>query len=570
MITSLFEAAGIALIFALFTAMVDPQQIERHAWMTRVAGSADPRDLLWVAGGLLIVLFTAKAATQLGYAWLRIRTGWKIQVRLSSELFRGYLNSPYSTFLGRNSSTLLRNVTSCVSDVSHSCIVGLVDLVGDSLLLIGIIAVLLYIEPEVSLIAMALLAVIAALYLGVGQKYFRRWGRLANEAAAAMYRAVSEPLAGIKQVKILHSEPFFAGDYRRRISTVAQMTRRNMFVMQSTKPVLELAIAVGLIGAIFVALERGFEAASVVPTLALFGMAAYRMMPLLLRIANTVQNIRFAEHALSIVYEDTMQFRANSDAAMRLRPSSRQEFRDGITLDSVSHRYDGAGDFALRDISMEIRRGESIGLVGTSGAGKTTLADIVLGLLHPTHEAVSIDGKRLDRDGAHRYLFGYVPQDTFLMDDTIRRNVALGTDDDAIDDTRIWQALADAALDDFVRSLPSQLDTIIGERGARMSGGQRQRLAIARTLYAEPEILVLDEATSSLDMRTEAEISRTMHNLHGKKTLIIIAHRLSTLKQCDRLFLLDHGRLIDSGSFAELVQRNAGFKDLALEMQLAE
>jgi len=241
-----------------------------------------------------------------------------------------------------------------------------------------------------------------------------------------------------------------------------------------------------------------------------------------------------------------------------------------VISENISAQYDETREPALRNVSVTIRKHESVGLVGPSGAGKTTLADIILGLITPTHGSVFIDDQRVQRGEAVRPgLFGYVPQETFLIDSSIRANIALGDAEDAIDDARVASALSAASLNGFVASLPQGLETMVGERGLRLSGGQRQRLAIARALYRDPDVLVFDEATSSLDSLTEAEVAEEIATLHGNKTLIIVAHRLSTLRDCDRLLFLEGGRLVDQGSFVELLHRNATFREMVGSMELA-
>ncbi len=330
------------------------------------------------------------------------------------------------------------------------------------------------------------------------------------------------------------------------------------------KPLLELVVIAGLLGPIAFLLLRGLPVVEVVPILALFGSAAYRLLPSFVRMSNVVQSLQFARPMLSLVQADLDRFAhpASRPAQEIAIPTLRHEIR----LERVSFAFDGEAEPVLREVSLTIRRGQSVALVGASGAGKTTLVDIILGLHQPTAGVVRIDGCPLP-PGCHPRLFGYVPQESFLINDTIRRNIALGAA--RTDDAEIRRAIDAASLGDFVASLPDGLDTVVGERGLRLSGGQRQRLAIARALYNKADVLILDESTSSLDATTEAAVAEAIHRLKEAQTLIIIAHSLSTVRNCDRLFFLDAGRIADEGSFAELSARNAAFRAMVREMELA-
>jgi ATP-binding cassette subfamily C protein len=286
-------------------------------------------------------------------------------------------------------------------------------------------------------------------------------------------------------------------------------------------------------------------------------------MPALVRISSTLQNFRFAAAPLDIIYSDLTRGGAWPDklATGPADPPTRSVVPvvNGIVLDHISFSYEETSGSALHDITLEIPAGAAVALVGASGAGKTTLVDVLLGLQPPSGGMLRIDGVAYDPTTLPRGLFGYVPQETFLMDDTIRRNIALGIPDSEIDGSRIAAALDAASLREFVAGLPQGLETVVGERGVRMSGGQRQRLGIARALYTDAAILVFDEATSALDGITEAEVIAAIDRLHGAKTLVIVAHRLSTVRRCERIFFLAAGRLVDSGSFDELIARNTAF-----------
>ncbi len=338
---------------------------------------------------------------------------------------------------------------------------------------------------------------------------------------------------------------------------------RNLSTLAITlpRPLIETVTIGGLVVVMAVSLGESADLAGVLPLLAVFGVAAFRLMPSLNRLAANFARIRVGEAAIDAVLSDLADAPDAPVAARHDEPAADAIGR--IDLERVSYRYPTGSGAAVQDITLSIERGEAVAFVGPSGAGKTTLADLILGLFTPDTGRILVDGRNLSDDarGWQRHL-GYVPQQIYLFDDTLRRNIALGLDDHQIDESRVLQAVRLAALDEFVRELRAGLDTVVGENGVRVSGGQRQRIGIARALYTDPYVLVLDEATSSLDRETEQAIMRAIESLRGRKTLIIIAHRLSTVCGCDRLFFLKKGRLADSGTFDELSRRNADFRRL--------
>jgi ATP-binding cassette subfamily C protein len=449
------------------------------------------------------------------------------------------------------------------------CFLGIVDVISDTIVLVGMLVLLAAAEPVVTFVALMVLVAAAGLFWRTSHPYFVRWGERSNRVAAEMYRAVTEPLVGIKTVKVMEREGFFAELYRQRIAAYVAVARVNTVMQQIPRHVIEVMMAAGLLGAIVLAAVNGRSPADLLPTLALFAAAAYRIMPAVVRITSSVQNFRFASAALDTVFADVVRFRTGEPLVPAASDRVVAKLRQQLSLHGIVFTYEGAAGVALNGVDLVLRRGEAIAITGGSGAGKTTLVDIMLGLHGPDKGVIAVDGEAC-RDSVRHRLFGYVPQDPFLIDDTIRRNVALGLEDGAINDARLWCALKAAALADFIASLPDGLDTIVGERGIRLSGGQRQRLGVARALYDDPDVLVLDEATSSLDSVTEAEIMAAVQSLRGAKTLVIVAHRLSTIRCCDRIYYLEQGRIAASGTFDDLNVNAPGFRAMARQMGLVD
>jgi ABC-type multidrug transport system fused ATPase/permease subunit len=575
LLTSALETSGVGAVFAFFQVALNPQDFDRMAVVRTIHhwwGADNDRGFLGLLCALVFLVFLARTASQFLYTWLAVDLRRKTQIRLASTLFEGYLRSPYAFHLRTDSSALYNNVTYNTPHAAQNCVVGIVEIASSLVLFAFFLAVLLWLKPLESMLAFVVVGTVAVIYWFLLHERFARWGAVAKQMAELMFTAISDPLHGIKTVKILDREDFFWKLYRDRASVYAEMQLRQGLATQIPRIVFEVILVAGLLGTMGVALANGTPASEVVPTLALFGAAAFRLMPGLVKITSSLQYMRFSKAGLDTVHRDVMRFRAaqkHRDDMARIPPvAGAGTFRNALTLSGVTYRYDEASRPALDNVSMTIKRGEYVAFAGLSGSGKTTLADVILGLLPPEAGTLTIDGVSLIAGAKPPPgLFGYVPQDAFLINDTFRRNIGFGVPDIDIDDVRLRRAAQASALDAVVANLPQGIDSPLGERGIRLSGGERQRLGLARALYFDPQILVLDEPTSALDALTEAEVSKAIMNLRGRKTIITIAHRLSTIRNCDRLFFLEAGQLVDSGPFDELVARNAAFRAMVDQLR---
>jgi ABC-type multidrug transport system fused ATPase/permease subunit len=562
---SLLEVISITAVLPMFDIMLDPERMGRAEWFHGIFGDTAPRSVFLWACLAIVVLFVAKSCVSTFAIWLK----WQLQSRLyqdlSGTLLRSYLNSPLSFHLHHGPPELLRNLGQFVSQTTQYGFLGLVDLTSDGLLCGGIFVALTFVEPLISSIAFLFIGTLAALYVLIGQPYFIRWGRRYKAASGRVYQIAMEPFTGIKTVKVLGCEDFFEQQFRRVNSEFCDILRNNAVTGAMPRQLLELVAVSSLVGMIIWAILDRRDPATLIPILAVFAAAAYRIMPAVVRMTSTLQNFRFSHEAIEILYADVM--RAKTVAGGVAAPPRKQNSGGDIVLSGASFTYDGAKHPALDGVDLTIRSGEVVAFVGSSGAGKTTLADVILGLHRLDCGMLSIDGTRYANSALiPRGTFGYVPQEPFLIDDTIRRNIALGLPDNEIDEDRLQTAIKLAAADRFVSELPHGLDTVVGDRGVRLSGGQRQRIGIARAMYADSDIFVFDEATSSVDTTTEAEITNAIGRLHGMKTIIVIAHRLSTVKQCDRIFYLKAGRIVDFGRYDELIRLNADFAAMVRQM----
>jgi len=439
-----------------------------------------------------------------------------------------------------------------------------VSLISEALIVAGIVVVLMVTAPFITLFTAVLLFGTVAALLKLTRRVFTRWGAQQQELKKTILQNLHQSLGGLKEVKVLGREHFFYHIFARRQGTLIRVHSRYATVTMVPRLLIETVFVCGMLLVIVLVTREGRDALDLVSLLGLYAYAGFRIIPSAYRIMLGVSTIRHGTAAVNHVYNDFMAFEPDLPVAGGAANGEDLPFTDRLVLDEVSYAYDVADAPVLQEVSLTIRRGESIGIVGPTGVGKSTLVDLVLGLLPPSSGHILVDGQDVfSAVQSWRRKIGYVPQSIFLTDDTLRRNIAFGLEDTEIDAQKLQAAVRMAQLEKFVTTLPRGLDTVVGERGVRLSGGQRQRVGIARALYHEPEILVFDEATSALDNQTERAVIGAIEALRGEKTLLIVAHRLSTVRGCDRLVFLQDGRIAGCGSFDELLMNNTDFRDMA-------
>lgn len=378
------------------------------------------------------------------------------------------------------------------------------------------------------------------------QKTINRLGNQRRIYVTKNTQCIQQAFGGIKEVKVLGREEYFIHMYDKQYRYVADAKRKVSTYSMMPKPLMETICVIALLSVVSVKIMRGVDLEYFIPTLSVFALSVIRMLPSSSRIATNLGNIMFGKASIDAVYHDLKEVEElQKNKKEQILEKREIPFEKEIVIKDLSFKYENTDKHVLNSVNLKIPKNSSVALVGASGAGKTTLADIILGVLEAESGEVLIDGvSAWDNISAWQRKIGYIPQNIFIMDDTIRRNIAFAVEDEMIEDEHIWQALEEAQLKDFVESLEDGLDTIIGERGARISGGQRQRIGIARALYHNPEVLILDEATSALDNETEAAVMEAIDKLSGKKTLIIIAHRLSTIENCDFVYRVENGKIV--------------------------
>lgn len=512
----------------------------------------NPSQQTLVVGGMLTLVgvYFVKALFLAFLAWRQTCFAFGVQAQLSQRLFTVYLRQPYTFHLQRNSAQLIRNVINEVGVFTGNGIQPGMLLLTESLVLLGLCSLLLIVEPLGALIVVSILGTAAWGFHRFTRRRITRWGQARQHHEGLRIQHLQQGLGGAKDVKLLGRETNFLEQYRVHNVQSARVGQLNTTLQQLPRLWLEL-LAVGGLAILVISMlaqDRALEA--ILPTLGLFAAAAFRLMPSVNRVLSAVQSLRYGLPVIDTLHTELNL--ATPETASIRNPVA--PFRTALKLNQVTYAYPGSTEPALKDISLTIQCGESVGFIGTSGAGKSTLVDILLGLLTPDKGEVRVDGKDIQANLRNwQDQIGYVPQSIFLTDDTLRRNIAFGLANEQIDDVAIQRAIQAAQLKDFVDSLTDGVETLVGERGIRLSGGQRQRIGIARALYHDPAVLVLDEATSSLDTATEGGVIQAVTSLRGGKTIIIVAHRLSTVEHCDRLYRLEQGRVVAEGASVEML-----------------
>ena len=500
----------------------------------------------------LAVVYVLKSAFLYFSAHVQRKFIYRTSGRLSQEAFETYLTQPYAFHLERNSATLIRNVENARSIIGGGLDPFLV-LLTDGLVAFGLFLLLLIVEPIGTLSVLVIFGLSAVLFQRSTRARILEWGSARKFHAGKVLQHLQQGLGGAKDIKILGREERFLEDHLDHLTASLDVDRRYIMLQALPRLFFESVAVVGLAVLVVVMVTSGDEISAILPTLGLFAATAFRVMPSIGRVIASIQTIGYNRAFIHTVYSD-LQLERNSEVGDALF----MPFVSDIALRDVSFTYANAARRALDGVSLEVKRGEAVGIIGASGAGKSTLVDVFLGLLTPATGLVMVDGRDIRENvrGWQRHI-GYVPQSIYLIDDSIRMNVAFGIRNEAIDNAAVDRALRAAQLDEFVSTLPDGVNTVVGERGVRLSGGQRQRIGIARALYHDPDVLVLDEATSSLDTETERGVMEAVRELLGTKTIIIIAHRLTTVGYCSKVYKMSEGRIIGCGSPAEMTAQAA-------------
>ncbi len=466
---------------------------------------------------------------------------------MQKKLLNNILHRHYSFFLGANSGEIMRIVGSDTT-MSFSLLSSILSLISELVISIMLAITVFIISPAITLIALVAICVVMIIILLIVKPLLRKAGEENQKAVAGMNTWIMQSVHGIKELKVTASEPFFLNKFSTYGSKYISTLRQQQILSIIPRYLIEAVCLSSMFMAMAIMIYNNGDMNSLIPTISAIAMAAIRILPSMNRISTTIGTISFGEPMLDKMIENlrnAIESEATLESESELNNRAFQ-FNEAIELSNVTFSYDNSEENVLENADLIIHKGESIGIIGQSGAGKTTVVDIILGLLYPQAGEVKIDGSNVfDNLKYWRSNIGYIPQSIFLLDDTIVANVIFNQEEKNYSEDKIWEALEDASLKDFVQSLPEGIYTVVGERGARLSGGQKQRLGIARALYREHQILIFDEATSALDNDTENSIMEAIDKMKGNKTMIIIAHRLSTLKKCDRIYKVANKKIFE-------------------------
>jgi ATP-binding cassette, subfamily B, bacterial PglK len=555
--TSFMEMVGIGLVgpfVAIATNLDFIRQNDRLNWLYQQLGFTSESQMLLLFGALVVGIFYIKAFLAFSIQKKILDFSFTQRSHLCSRLLHAYSSAPYTYHLKQNSAALIQNMMTETEAFGYKVLMPGLFATANSVIILAI--VLLLVKTN----AMAVFVILGMFLLSFGlfQRFKDKlafWGKERSESYENLIRIVNHSLGGLKETRVIGCESYF--EEQAKIELHRNATSGASYLAFSSLPryVIEAFLITFLVGFTFIFMMFNRQSGeSLNSVLGIFAMASIRVLPALGIVINSLSDLRYSTHTLDRLYSDLKgleKFELPNQPQQNLTNVS---FKKKVSLEQIEYRYPGVDEDALRRVSLTFRKGESIGLIGRSGAGKTTLVDVILGLLIPTNGDIKIDGNSIYQNlRSWQNLIGYVPQTIFLSDDTLERNIAFGVPDHLIDQKRMTEAIQAAQLNELVKELPQGLQTRIGERGVRLSGGQRQRIGIARVLYHDRQIIILDEATAALDNETESLVSEAVKSLGGQKTIIIIAHRLSTIEHCDRIYQLEKGQITKSGNYQDVV-----------------
>ncbi len=551
LIGAVLETLGVSMVMPVMNVVLEEDAIAKHDYLQvicRIFGVDNSGDLTMLVMVGLVLVFVTKNIFLFFQQKVQLKFVYTNQFATSRRMMINFMQRPYEYYLNADTAVIQRSITSDVNNM-YGLILALLQLISEGIVFVCLAAASLVADVWMSLTVTALLVVALLVIKCILKPIMRKAGEENQEFYSGLYKWIDQSVMGIKEIKIARKEGYFINEYSKcGAGYVSAVQRYNLYNATPRLLIETLAIA-GMILYLMIQLLQGTAAADIVPQLGVLAVAAMRLIPCANRINNHLTSISYFEPFFMGVSDNLQEeirdenVDYNAETYQKKIDVEKLDVRKEIVLQDITYRYPNSQTLIFDHADMMIPVGKSVGIVGTSGAGKTTIVDILLGLLQLETGSILADGVEV-REHYASWLknIGYIPQTIFMIDSTIRRNVAFGYADEDIDDNKVWEALREAQLDEFVKGLPEGLDTSIGERGIRISGGQRQRIGIARALFEDPEVLVLDEATSALDNETEAAIMDSINRLHGRKTLIIIAHRLQTIEKCDMVYRVEDGK----------------------------
>lgn len=545
---SFLELLGVAVFQPFVNIIMMPDSIQENPYLARIYqmfGCSTAESFLTVVALGIIVIYVVKNV----YLWVEqnliMKFTYGMQQKLSTRLLTTYLSEPYTFHLNKNIAELQRSMQEDTG-LFTQVLMHTLQLVAEVVVCIVLGVYLFTVSNSITVVIVGLLILCVVLFTKITKRFTEQLGKEAQVYKGKLYQWVNQSLGGVKEVKVLNREEFFVSSYKKYYGLYIKGVRINRLLSITPKYMVEAVCMTGLLIAIIIKLNFGHgELENFIPQLATFAVAAFRLLPSVGRINEHVNNILYAVPSVDLIYGDLKGIEDYQESKGE-EEGKEWSFEHGITAKHITYAYPNTDTNVLEDASCVIPKGKTVAFIGSSGAGKTTMADIILGLLAPQRGKILVDDIDVFKNlTMWHHQIGYIPQVIYLSDDTIRNNIAFGIHEDQIDEEAVRTALKKAQLAEFVDTLPDGLDTIVGDRGVRLSGGQRQRIGIARALYHDPEILVLDEATSALDNETETAVMEAIESLQGSKTMIIIAHRLTTIQNADIIYEVGDGKVTE-------------------------
>jgi ATP-binding cassette subfamily C protein len=565
------QAIGVASVLPFISLVMDQNMVFENRWLNMAYETFNftsvNRFIIFIGVAMFVIIFFSNAISAFA-TWLKLRFVWMNNHRLSRRLLEKYLAMPYAFFLNQNSADLSKNVLTEVNNLTNSFLIPLLNVITRGMVTLIMLTMLFWVDVAVTVIAILFLGGAYILIILRVNRNLKTRGKLRIEANQMRFKAVSEAFGGIKEIKVMNREPYFLDRYSTYSYRLARLMSWNAVIGQIPRFALEAIAFGGIIVFVLALLLTRENAGQVIPLVSLFAFAGYRLMPALQDLFTSFAQMQFNRAVLDRIYTDFKRKEKDlpTGTYAKLNKDDAIYLKKEISLNGVSFNYPNTKTPVISNLNLIIPVNSAVAFVGPTGAGKTTLVDIILGLLTPGEGKLLVDGVVINKDNIIKWQknIGYVPQHIYLSDDTVARNIAFGVADSDIDQNSLEKVARIANIHDFITNeMPEGYNTLVGERGIRLSGGQRQRIGIARALYHDPDVLVFDEATSALDGATEDAVLQAMNNAAELKTLIVIAHRLTTVKNCDKIYMLEKGRITAEGRYEELLSSNEQFKSMA-------
>ncbi len=547
LLSSFFDLAGIALIGQYFTMLLDPENINNNYLLSSISQNNYESSIINY-GIILVIIFLLRSIIGLMINKFILSFSWNNQVKIQTYLLNAYQKLNYEDYINKNSSEYIQRIQHLVPQFSEGVLLPTLRVMSDGIVSLAIISLLAYLNIEALLIFFFILIIFASSYTIIFGNKSKIFGKKSNIETIKLIQRLNESIYGLKEIRLLSSEKYFHQKMKNSAEEFAKNKVNGLFISTMPRFLLEFVLIFFVVTMIAVSVMSGDDPSKSLGVLAIFGTASLRLIPSASNIMGGLSLIRFGRNATNDLYNDLISLE-KSKTKIKNKSTKKENFKS-LLIDDISYTYPNMKESSLNNISLCINSGEMVGVIGKSGSGKTTLINLILGLLYQQSGEIRFNDDNLSESlQSYWSTIAHIPQEIFLIDDSLKKNIALGVDEQEIDIEKLNFAINKAKLKEVVKGLPDNYETMVGERGIKLSGGQRQRIALARAFYFEKDFIILDEATSSLDNETENQIISEINNLKRKKTILIITHKHSTIKQCDKIIMLENGKIKKQGTY---------------------